>query len=151
MIKHIAVGLVAMVGVGVAVGGQEARAAGTDAVVIDGAAGDAVGLGTSCNNVDITVKNEKGDQIKVTKIGYQIDGNGTLHTEGLDNKEIGKNGGSKTWNNQNLQHAPEGAKLTFKIYFKNDKVGGWGSEVSQSFDRLGTSCTDGRAYTFVVK
>jgi general stress protein YciG len=101
--------------------------------------------------VDIKVVNEKSDQIKVTKISYQVDGKGTAHSEDLSDKEIGKNGGSHTWKSQNLQHAPAGSKLTFRVFFKNDKVGGWGDEVSQEFDRLGNSCTDGRSYSFTVK
>lgn len=136
MINYIALGLVAVMGAGLGLGDDATQ--GADA------------LGTSCNDVDITVKNEKSDQIKVTKIGYQIDGKGTLHTEALDNKEIGKNGGAKTWSSQNLQHAPEGSKLVFKVYFQNDKVGGWGAETSKSFDRLSASCTDGRSYSFTV-
>lgn len=145
MIKFVAAGLMGVFGLFTAA--SEAPAGAFEGAPVD----DASELGTSCNNVDIKVINEKSDQIKVTRITYQVDGQGTSHGEDLADKEIGKNGGSHTWDNQKLQHAPEGSKLTFKVFFKNDKVGGWSDEVSQSFDRLDKSCTDGRQYSFTVK
>jgi hypothetical protein len=148
MIKFVAMGLLGVFGFGASVGAPAVEDA---APASDADMGDAVELGTSCNGVEIKVINDKTDQIKVTKISYQVDGKGTSHSEDLSDKEIGKNGGSHTWNNQNLQHAPAGSKLTFKVFFKNDKAGGWGNEVSQEFDRLGSSCTDGRDYSFTIK
>jgi hypothetical protein len=147
MIKFVVLGLLGVFGIGTSVGAPMVL---DSSSASDADVGDAVELGTSCNNVDIKVINQKSDQIKVTKISYRIDGKGTAHSEDLADTEIGKNGGHHTWTNQKLQHAPEGSKLTFKVFFKNDKVGGWGDEVSQEFDRLGNSCTDGRDYSFTI-
>jgi hypothetical protein len=108
-----------------------------------------------CSNVDITVNNEhpSGNPVKILSLEYQDNGAGSWYTEGLADK-VPNHGDSAFWSNQDLGDLPEGSGALFRVCFKEQLTGGlfptYGSTHFLQYDRTGSSCTDGRSYTFTI-
>jgi hypothetical protein len=108
-----------------------------------------------CSNVDITVDNEhpSGNPVKILCLKYEVNGAGSWYTEGLDNK-VPNSGVSAVWSNQDLQDLPEGSGARFRVLFQEQLSGGlfpsFGPIQHLEYDRTGSSCTDGRSYTFTI-
>ena len=108
-----------------------------------------------CQDVTIKVENEhpSGNAIRILYIKYQKDGTGDFFEEGLNNA-VPNVGVEAIWRNQTLQNAPENYGYVFRVYFQEQLSSGtfptYDVTHYQEFSRLGSTCVDGRSYTFTV-
>lgn len=109
----------------------------------------------ACSNVDVSVKNHhpSNDPVKVVYMKYQVNGAGSWYKEDLADK-VPNSGNTVSWSNQDLQNLPEGSGAKFRVYYKRQLTSGviptYGDTYYVDFDRTGSSCTDGRSYTFDI-
>lgn len=99
---------------------------------------------------DVKVTNNKGASIKVLNFKYKI-GSGTVYTEGLANKVVGKND-SNTWNTQSLNHAATGIVITeTAIEYKDDTGRGYGPSKTSSWTSHTSACNSAKDYNHVIQ
>ncbi|MEZ4294698.1 MAG: hypothetical protein R3B70_06955 [Polyangiaceae bacterium] len=124
------------------------------ALSILGVAGTAAAI-NKCANVDIkaTNKHPSGDPVKVLYVKYQVNGAGSWYKEDFSDK-VPNNGNTVSWSNQDLQNLPEGSGANFRVYFKRQLTSGtipkYDDTHFQEFTRTGSTCTDGRSYSFTI-